>query len=251
MKLVYGPENITTHFRVWPAIDLAGGKAVRLRQGAPESAWVVSDDPLALAQRLWEAGVYGLHVVDLDAALGQGNNNALVEKLCHAGGGPVQVAGGVRGQSRYWELRRLGAYRVVVGSWAVQCPEDMDFLAKADPERLVVAADVRGGRVVFAGWRQTAPLTLQAFARRMRQAGVRHLLVTAVERDGTGEGPDFALLREALEAFGPGVLAAGGVGSREHLVALRAMAHQGLEGVVVGAALARGQLTLQDLRLGS
>jgi len=234
-------------FVVWPALDLAGGRAVRLHQGVPTSAWVVSEDPFALAEKLWTAGVQGLHVVDLDAALGQGDNTPLVKALCQRSPVPVQVGGGVRDAERYWGWRELGASRVVVGSWAVRDPEAMAGLAAQDPEGLVVAADARGAQVVFAGWQKTTALTVTTFARRMRQAGVRHLLVTAVERDGTGGGPDLELVRQALDAFGPGVLASGGVGSRQDLAALRALALAGLEGVVVGAALARGQLSLGDL----
>jgi phosphoribosylformimino-5-aminoimidazole carboxamide ribotide isomerase len=235
-------------FSVWPALDLMGGKAVRLLQGEPSSAWVVSDDPLSLAQSWVAAGAPGLHLVDLDAALGQGDNRRLISELIQVLPVPVQVGGGVRSAEAFWELRRLRACRVVVGSLAVRQPEVVAQLAQEDPEGLMVAADVREGRVALAGWREASAHSLPAFAQRMRQLGVRHLLVTAVERDGTGAGPSVELLRQALEAFGPGVWASGGVGSGEHLQALQGLAPMGLAGVVVGAALARGQLRLEDLR---
>ncbi len=137
---------------------------------------------------------------------------------------------------------------MVVGSLAVRQPEVVAALAQEDPEGLVVAADVQAGVVTLSGWQEKSPWSLSSFARAVRQVGVRHLLVTAVARDGTGEGPDWALLEEALGAFGPGVLASGGVGSRAHVQRLRSLAGAGLEGAVVGAALARGEVAVADLR---
>lgn len=235
-------------FRVWAALDLLGGKAVRLRQGAPESAWLVSDDPLALAASWQEQGVPGLHVVDLDAALGRGDNRQLIAAICRTAAVPVAVGGGVRSEAAYWELRELGAQRVVVGSLAVRQPGVVASLAAADPEGLVVAGDVHKGAVVVAGWQESTPFPLAVFARGMAASGVRHLLVTAVERDGTGQGPDVEGLKQALEAFGPGVVASGGVGGAEDLKTLLALAPRGLEGAVVGAALASGALTVGEIR---
>lgn len=237
-------------FRVWLAIDLLGGKAVRLRQGRPETAWVVSDKPVELAQKWVAEGGRRLHLVDLDAALGTGENRSLIRAICRTTTVPVQVGGGVRDEEGYWELRELGASRVMVGSLAVRHPERVATLAQSDPHGLVVAADVRDGRVAVHGWREESLLPLAHFAGRMRSLGVGHLLVTGIDRDGTGEGPEIALLQEALRVFGPGVLAAGGVGCREHLASLRNLAPAGLEGVVVGAAVARGQLTMGDLLAG-
>lgn len=234
-------------FRVWLAIDLLGGKAVRLRQGRPETAWVVSDNPVELAQRWVAEGGRRLHLVDLDAALGTGDNRSLIRAICQTTEVPVQVGGGVRDEDGYWQLRDLGASRVMVGSLAVRHPEQVGAIAQKDSQGLVVAADVRDGRVAVFGWREESLLPLAQFAREMRSLGVGHLLVTGIDRDGTGEGPEMASLREALSVFGPGVLAAGGVGCREHLASLTSLAPAGLEGVVVGAGLARGQLTMGDL----
>lgn len=234
-------------FRVWAAVDLLGGKAVRLRQGKPESAWVVSEDPVALARRWEQEGASGVHVVDLDAALGLGHNREAVAAICNELPVPVQVGGGVRTAADYWRLRELGASRVVVGSLALREPQTVGQLASEDPEGLVVAADSHNGVVVAGGWAEESSFSPQVFAREMRSRGCRHLLVTAVARDGTGAGPDVALLTEVLRAFGPGVVASGGVGGKEHLAALVALAPQGLEGVVVGTALATGQLSFAEV----
>lgn len=238
---------MTAGFCVWAAVDLLGGKAVRLLQGKPETAWVVSEDPVALAQR-WEAeGACGVHVVDLDAAFGVGHNRELVATLCRRLLVPVQVGGGVRSAQAYRQLRELGASRVVVGSLALREPETVGQLAAEDPEGLVVAADSHNGVVVAGGWAEASSFSPQAFARKVRGLGCRHLLVTAVARDGTAAGPDLGLLQEVLGAFGPGVLASGGVGGQEDLRALVALAPQGLEGVVVGTALATGQLSFAEI----
>lgn len=229
-------------FRLWAALDLMGGKAVRLRRGDPNTAWVVAEDPVARALAWEEEGVSGIHVVDLDAALGDGDNRALVSQLCRVLSVPVQVGGGVRDEKAYWQLREGGASRVVVGSLAVRDAGAVASLANVDPEGLVVAADTRDGVVVVEGWQVASAWRVSDFARTMRALGCRHLLVTAVARDGTEAGPDFRVLGEVLEAFGPGVLASGGVGSLEDLRALAALAPLGLEGAVVGTALVTGAL---------
>lgn len=234
-------------FRFWAAVDLMDGQVVRLHGGVPETRWLVSSDPLALALSWQEQGAPGFHVVDLDAALRRGSNAPVVEALCQRLSVPVQVGGGVRSEADFRRLRSLGAARVVVGSLAVRQPEVVAGLAQEDPEGLVVAADVQAGVVTLSGWQEKSTWSLRSFARAARRWGVRHLLVTAVARDGTGEGPDWALLEEALVAFGPGVLASGGVGSRAHLQRLRSLAGAGLEGAVVGAALARGEVAVADL----
>lgn len=238
---------MTDRFCVWAAVDLLGGKAVRLRQGKPETAWVVSDDPVALAQRWEEEGACGVHVVDLEAALGVGDNRELVAALCRKLSVPVQVGGGVRSREAYWALRELGASRVVVGSLALREPETIGQLAAEDPEGLVVAADSHNGVVVAGGWMEASSFSPQTFSREVRKLGCRHLLVTAVARDGTAFGPDLGLLQEVLGTFGPGVLASGGVGNKGDIGSLLALAPQGLEGVVVGTALATGQLSLAEL----
>lgn len=237
---------MNARLHLWAALDLLEGQAVRLVHGDPKTAWVVARDPVARAVAWQEAGVFGIHVVDLDAALGSGDNRELVRELCRTLAVPVQVGGGVRDEEAYWRLREVGARRVVVGSLAVRHPERVAALAAADPEALVVAADTRGGTVVVEGWRTASTWEVTDFARAVRDWGCRHLLVTAVARDGTGAGPDLELVRKVLGAFGPGVVASGGVGSVADLQALRQLAPAGLEGVVVGTALANGAVALED-----
>jgi phosphoribosylformimino-5-aminoimidazole carboxamide ribotide isomerase len=236
-----------SEFTVYAAIDLAGGKAVRLWQGDRARSRVVADDPVDLARQLVAGGARFLHVVDLDAAFADGENRAVIARIVAAAGVPVQVGGGVRNRAAFDALVAAGVARVVLGTLVVDQPDVLAPLLAADPERVVVAADVRGRRVVADGWRRDGGDDLAGMGARMRAAGARYLLVTAVERDGTGSGPDHAVLQQALAAFGPGVIASGGIGSVEDVARLAPLAAQGLAGVVVGSLLVDGRASAADL----
>ncbi len=232
---------------VYPAIDLSGGRAVRLWQGRRERLRVVAEDPVELAQRLAAEGAQFLHVVDLDAAFGAAGNDEVVRRILAAVPCPVQVGGGVRSEARYRRLKEAGAARVVVGTAVLRRPALVERWLAEDPESVVVAADNRGGRVVVSGWTEDTGEGLAAFAARVAALGARHLLVTAVEQDGTGRGPNLEVLRTALAGFGAGVIASGGIGEVAHLAALVPLARRGLEGVVVGSLLVDGRATVGEL----
>jgi phosphoribosylformimino-5-aminoimidazole carboxamide ribotide isomerase len=234
-------------FTVYPAIDVAGGRAVRLRRGERSHLRVVDFDPVGLARRFAQAGARFLHVVDLDAAFGGAGNDAVIRRIIAEVACPVQVGGGVRSAARFDRLRQAGAARVVVGTAAIGQPELLAGWLAADAGAVVVAADSRGGRVVVSGWTKDGGASLSEFARGMRDAGARHLLVTAVERDGTGEGADVGVLEQALAAFGPGVIASGGIGEVGHLAALARLTRHGLAGVVVGSLLVDGRASVGEL----
>jgi phosphoribosylformimino-5-aminoimidazole carboxamide ribotide isomerase len=234
-------------FTVYPAIDVSGGRAVRLHRGERSRMRVVSDDPVALAGRLAAAGAPFLHLVDLDAAFGDSGNSTVIERILAEASCPVQVGGGVRSEARARQLWQGGAARVVVGTAAVRTPELLERLLEHDPDAVVVAADARAGRVVISGWTEDTGEALRDFGVRMRRTGVRHLLVTAVDRDGTGTGPDHAVLSQAVDVFGFGVIASGGIGSIAHLSALEPLAARGLAGAVVGSLLVDGQATVGQL----
>lgn len=232
---------------VYPAIDLAGGKAVRLWQGRRERMRVVADDPVELAQRFAAGGAEFLHLVDIDAAFGAAGNDEVVRRILAAVPCPVQVGGGVRGDARYQRLKDAGAARVVVGTAVLRRPALVERWLAQDPEGVVVAADNRGGRVVVAGWTEETGEDVQLFAARLARSGARHLLVTAVEQDGTGRGPNLEVLRAALAGFGAGVIASGGIGEVAHLARLVPLARVGLAGVVVGSLLVDGRATVGEL----
>jgi phosphoribosylformimino-5-aminoimidazole carboxamide ribotide isomerase len=232
---------------VIPAVDLAGGRAVRLWQGQREHTRTVADDPVALAGRLADEGAELLHLVDLDAAFGAPSQEQVIAAILRRVGCPVQVGGGVRSSQAARRLWDAGAARVVVGTMASRDRSGLDELLGDDPDRVVVAADTRAGRVVVAGWTEEGGEALEPFARRMRDAGVRHLLVTASERDGTGMGCDPDILETALAGFGAGVNASGGIGTLAHVAALRPLATRGLAGVVVGSLLVDGHASVGEV----
>ncbi len=237
---------------LYPAIDLAGGRAVRLRQGRASQMRVVHPDPVELGERFAAAGAPWLHVVDIDAAFEMGSNRAVLARLVARVPCPVQAGGGVRTWEDVQALRELGVARVVLGTAAHRNGGLLAAALQHDPEAIAVAADTRAGTVVVSGWTADSGNALADFAARMRGEGVRHLIVTAVERDGTGTGPDLPVLRTALTAFGPGVIASGGVGSVEDVARLGALAAVGLRGVIVGTLLVEGRASVGELlaRLG-
>ena len=228
-------------FQLIPAVDVAGIEAVRLRQGQFDEVVARAGDPGELVRRFAAARPPFLHLVDLDGARTGTIRPDLVGSLAAAASPtPVQASGGIRSLDDARGLLDAGAARVVVGTAALESPATLRDLATTFAERLVVAVDARGGKVVVAGWTRTAALAPDEFAERCAEAGVERLLCTAVERDGTMAGPDLRLLERVRERSGLPVLAAGGVRSAEDLGALAAL---GLEGAVVGRALLEGHIT--------
>lgn len=220
---------------IWPAIDLLGGRAVRLLQGRRED---VTDygDPMEVRERWRPAG--RLHVVDLDGAFaGRPVQYGLIERL--AAGIEVQAGGGVRTIDDVAALHDAGVARIVVGTQAFVAPGFVDTcLTRFGAESIVIAADVKDGSIAGRGWAETFSLSATDAARRLHAQGVVHVLVTAVVRDGTLAGPDF----ETMAVFrdqGLQVVVSGGIGT---LADIRACA--GYAGVIVGKALYAGRFTL-------
>jgi phosphoribosylformimino-5-aminoimidazole carboxamide ribotide isomerase len=229
-------------FQIIPAIDVVGSQAVRLHQGDFDAVIADAGDPASLVDRFAAARPPLLHIVDLDGArTGQIRPELAGALAARAAPTPVQAGGGVRSPSTAKALLDAGAARVVVGTAALDSPATLVELASDLEERLVVAVDARDGRVAVAGWSRVTELEPDEFAERCAEAGVRRLLCTAIERDGTMAGPDLDLLARVRERSGLPVLAAGGVRSEADLEALTAL---GLEGAVVGRALLEGAVTL-------
>jgi len=233
-------------FQVIPAVDLLGDEAVRLEQGAFDRVTLRAGDPDALVERFAAARPRLIHVVDLEGARGGRVRPELIGRLAGAAGAvPVQASGGIRSTGDAEALLAAGAARVVVGTAAFSAPDALERYAAALGERLVVAVDVRAGRVAIAGWERSAGLSAEEAAERCAAAGIPRLLCTAVERDGTMAGPDLELLALVREHSGLPVLAAGGISSADDLADL---ADLGLEGAIVGRALLEGTIPLSALR---
>jgi phosphoribosylformimino-5-aminoimidazole carboxamide ribotide isomerase len=227
-------------FIVAPALDVLEGRCVRLREGVRERVTVEGGDPVEAAKRFAADGARILHLVDLDGAFSGRPSAGLVERVAGAVDVPVQVGGGLRSLIAVREALEAGAARAIVGTAAVS----RDFLEQAAPlgERLVVAIDVRDGRVATEGWTDAAELTAVELARRCAESGIARLLVTNTRRDGSLQGPDTELLAEVLEAGLP-VLAAGGIASLDDLRAVKTI---GCEGAIAGSALWLGRFTLGE-----
>jgi phosphoribosylformimino-5-aminoimidazole carboxamide ribotide isomerase len=228
-------------FTVAPALDVLEGRCVRLREGVRERVTVEGGDPVAAARRFAGEGAQLLHLVDLDGAFAGRPTAGLVERVASAVDVAVQVGGGLRTLDAVEGALAAGAARAIVGTAAVS----PDFLREVAPlrERVVVAIDVKDGRVATDGWTDAADdLTAPELARRCAEAGIARLLVTNTRRDGSLQGPDTELLAEVL-ATGLPVLAAGGIASLDDLRAVKAI---GCEGAIAGSALWLGRFTLAE-----
>jgi phosphoribosylformimino-5-aminoimidazole carboxamide ribotide isomerase len=229
-------------FQLVPAVDVVGEEAVRLRQGAFDSVVARAGDPVTLVAAYAEAKPPLIHVVDLDGARAGAIRPGLVRTLADAAGStPVQASGGIRSPADADALLEAGAARVVVGTAVLAGDDVLREFAVALGDRLVVAVDAREGRVAAAGWTRASDLTPEELAERCAAAGVRRLLCTAIDRDGTMDGPDLGLLASVRKRSGLPVLAAGGISSEDDLADLEAL---GLEGAVVGRALLEGAISL-------
>jgi phosphoribosylformimino-5-aminoimidazole carboxamide ribotide isomerase len=225
---------------LYPSIDIRAGRVVRLFQGRYDQETVYGDDPLAVARSYEAAGAPWVHVVDLDAARGDGSNRDLVVAVAAAVKTPVQVGGGVRDAS----LLDAGVARVVLGSAAVDDPDLVARLANEHPGRIAVGLDHRDGEVMVRGWEETSGATVPELVDSFAQAGVAAFVVTNIAGDGTLQGPDTAGLRRLVTSTSVPVVASGGVGSLDDLRALAAI--DGLAGVIVGKALYVGRFTVEE-----
>ena len=231
---------------VIPAVDLRGGRAVRLREGRADAETVFSDDPVATALRWTTLGAERLHVVDLDGAFaGEPRQAPLVAKIVTAVA-PVQVeaGGGLRTLAAIEAVLEAGARWAVVGTRAALDRAFLREACRAHGERIIVAVDARGARVAVKGWTEVADETVEDVARRARDAGAAALLYTDVSRDGTGVGPNVEDTAALARAVPLPVIASGGVARLDDLRRLAAV--PGVAGCVVGRALYTGDIDLRQ-----
>ena len=227
---------------LWPAIDLRGGRCVRLLQGDYDRETVFGDDPVAMARRFVAAGARRLHVVDLDGAkAGAPVQAELVGRIVQAAGVPCQIGGGIRTLETARRYADVGVARVVVGSVAIEQPHLLEEMAAALPGRIVLGLDARDGRVAVRGWIETSPLTALDVARRHERLPLAALVYTDIATDGTLGGPNLAALREIVNAVKLPVVASGGIANAADL---EQVAKVGAAGCIVGRALYDGGLSL-------
>lgn len=222
-----------------PAVDIREGACVQLVGGSYADERVRLSDPVAVALSWVRLGFRRLHVVDLDAATGNGSNDGIVDEIVRESGVDVQVGGGIRSAERVQELFDAGATRVVVGTRGLEEPEWLAHIADLFPGLVVVATDVRERRVVTRGWVRTLPLDIFDVVEELNDLPLGGLLVTAVHREGQMAGTDLALMEDVAEASHFPVFASGGVTTMNDL---RALENRGVAAAVIGMALYTGAL---------
>lgn len=239
---------------IYPAIDMRGGKVVRLRQGDPNAQTVYADDPAQQAQRWVALGARWLHVVNLDGAFGgssheasESPNLAALRRILAAVTVPVQFGGGMRDLAGIETALGLGVARVVLGTIAVKQPEIVrEAVARFGAARIVAGLDAKDGMVATHGWQTTSALSAADAAGRMRAMGVERIVFTDIARDGMLQGVNVAATRELARSSGVAIIASGGVASLDDITRLRACEADGIEGVIIGQALYTGAVRLDD-----
>lgn len=234
---------------ILPAIDLRGGRVVRLKQGKSSEETAYSDDPAGIALRWQREGASWLHVVDLDAALGEANarNAAALLDIRAAVGIPIQFGGGLRDPASVARAFQAGMDRVVIGTMAIEQPEMLgEILTQFGTDRIAVAMDSRGGRIATRGWQFGSDSDQLEFGRKMRELGIVRAIVTDIARDGMMAGIDATALAAIARDTGLHVIASGGIAGLDDLARLRRYEHDGIEGAILGQALYSGRLTIRE-----
>ena len=232
---------------LYPAIDIAGGKAVRLVQGDFDAQTVYGDDPLEAARTWVEAGAHFLHVVDLDGARsGMPQNLHQLERIAGELAVPVQYGGGLRSPQAVADALQAGARRVLLGTAAINDMAFLDEVVAAHGEHIVVSIDTRAGFVSTAGWTETSKAPAEQVIERLQDRGVQTFVFTDVDRDGMLEGPDLDGVRRLATVVRGRLLCSGGIAAREDLVALAALRQANLAGVIVGKALYERRFTVAE-----
>ncbi len=230
---------------IYPAIDLRGGKVVRLKEGDPARMMTYSDDPAEMARKWLGMGAAWLHVVNLDGAFGESDdaNRSALEAILKLGA-QVQFGGGMRSLDAIENAIALGVSRVVLGTIAIEQPKVViAALKKFGPEKIAVGIDARDGLVAVRGWKSDSGILAKDLALQMRTVGLRTVIFTDIRRDGLGSGLNIPSTRELADVSGLDVIASGGVHTLDDVIAAR---DAKLSGVIIGRALYEGTIDLKE-----
>lgn len=230
--------------KLFPAIDLRGGKAVRLYQGDYDRMTVYNDDPAAQARAFRDAGAKYLHVVDLDGAKDDDTANLpAVAAIAAVGGLTIEVGGGIRDEARIRRYLDMGVGRCILGTIAVRDFAFTARMAKTYGGRIAVGVDMKDGLVAVAGWRELTPEPGVDFCRRLADAGVQAIIATDISRDGTMQGTNLDLYRQLLQIPGVEITASGGIAALDELDELAAM---GCHAAILGKSVYTGAIDLAE-----
>lgn len=231
---------------VIPAIDLRGGKCVRMQQGDPEREKAYDTDPVEQAKAFVKAGARQLHVIDLDGAFGSGENQEAIGRICKAVDVPVETGGGIRTLAHAQARLDAGAAYVILGTVLVEDERTSRNIIHELGDRVFAGIDARGNAVAVRGWQEGTLVDRDALVRRVAQWGVGRVVFTEIARDGMGQGYDLAALRDVASAADIHVTASGGARTVDDLKTLQAEAPQNVDACVIGRALYEGTLDLRD-----
>jgi phosphoribosylformimino-5-aminoimidazole carboxamide ribotide isomerase len=230
--------------QIIPAVDIKNGKCVRLYQGDYNRETVFSDDPAAVAMQWKSMGASRLHVVDLDgAAAGEPRNLAIAGTIARETGLPVQLGGGIRTEASVEQVLNAGIARVIMGTIAVENSDLLKKLCARFGDSIIVSVDARNGYIATRGWLTSTESRALDFSRKLVDMGVKRMMYTDIQRDGTLTEPDFETIGELAHNVQLPVIAAGGVATVEHLRTLKKL---GAEGAIIGKALYTGNVDLKE-----
>lgn len=239
-------------FTVFPAVDISDGRCVRLLQGRFGTETVYSDDPVKVALGFAKAGARWLHIVDLDGAkTGEGKNRALVLEVVKTASCPVQAGGGLRSLDDVEEVLAAGANRAVLGTVALEDPDEMARACKRYGERIAVSLDAKGGELASHGWTVGTGVPVLEAVAAFAAAGVARFIYTDVSRDGTMSGPDIEGLLRLKEATDLPVIASGGVSSIDDVRKVAGLYPQGITGAIVGRALYENKFDVREANIAA
>ena len=227
-----------------PAVDIKGGKCVRLYQGDYNRETVFDEDPVTAALTWYSKGAQWLHIVDLDGAVsGEPQNMDVVEEIMKESGLLIELGGGIRQEEVAEELLRQGISRIILGTAAIENRELVKKLCQQFGDAIAVSLDARDGKIAIRGWQKNTVVEVLQLSREMVDAGMRRLIYTDIKRDGTLTEPDFDMIDRLLVEAKVPVIVAGGISRLEHLQRLKEL---GAEGAIIGKALYTGDIDLGE-----
>jgi 1-(5-phosphoribosyl)-5-[(5-phosphoribosylamino)methylideneamino] imidazole-4-carboxamide isomerase/N-(5'phosphoribosyl)anthranilate isomerase len=236
---------MSKYLELLPAVDVADGKAVRLTQGEAGSETDYGD-PVEAAQQWINAGAEWIHLVDLDAAFGRGNNRDVITRVVNASTGvKIELSGGIRDDASLEAALEAGATRVNLGTAALEDPQWTERVIAKHGDKIAVGLDVRGTTLAARGWTKEGGDLWEVLAR-LEAAGCARYVVTDVTKDGTLRGPNLELLKQVMEKTTKPVVASGGISSLQDIADLYALVELGLEGAILGKSLYAGRFTLEE-----